>query len=94
MGRLIYSMFTSLDGFAADSDGSSDWGGATDPTLHDFIAEQTRDVGAYLYGRRMFETMSFWETADDLPDAPPFVGNYARCGRRRTRWCSPARWPW
>lgn len=78
MGRLIYSMFTSVDGFAADSDGTSDWGGATDPTLHDFIAEQTRDVGTYLYGRRMFETMSFWETAAELPDAPPLVLHYAR----------------
>ncbi|GIG37793.1 dihydrofolate reductase family protein [Cellulomonas pakistanensis] len=77
MGRLIYSMFTSLDGYAADASGSSDWGGALDPRLHDFIAEQSRPVGTYLYGRRMYETMSFWETALDEPDAPPFVRTYA-----------------
>ncbi|WP_127572118.1 dihydrofolate reductase family protein [Georgenia faecalis] len=77
MGRLIYSMFTSLDGYASDTSGSSDWGGALDPNLHDFVSEQTRSVGTYLYGRRMYETMSFWETALDEPDAPEFVRTYA-----------------
>lgn len=77
MGRLIYSMFTSLDGYASDPSGSSDWGGALDPQLHDFVAEQTRPVGTYLYGRRMYETMSYWETALDEPDQPEFVGRYA-----------------
>jgi dihydrofolate reductase len=77
MGRLIYSMFTSLDGYASDTSGSSDWGGAADAELHDFVSEQTRSVGTYLYGRRMYETMSFWETALELPDAPEFVRRYA-----------------
>ena len=65
MGRLIYSMFTSLDGYASDASGSSDWGGALDPALHDAISEQTRSVGTYLYGRRMYETMVYWETGGD-----------------------------
>lgn len=77
MGKLIYSMFTSLDGYAADTTGSSDWGGALDPTLHDFVSDQSRSVGTYLYGRRMYETMSFWETALDAPDPPDFVRHYA-----------------
>lgn len=75
MGRLIYSMFSSLDGYAADASGSSEWGGALDPVLHDFIAEQTRTVGTYLYGRRMYDTMTFWETA---PAEPEFVRRYAQ----------------
>ncbi len=78
MGRLIYSMFTSLDGYAADSTSGSTWGGALDPALHDFIAEQTRSVGTYLYGRRMYETMTFWETA---PPEPAFVRHYAEVWR-------------
>lgn len=77
MGRLVYSMFSSLDGYASDTSGSSDWGGALDPALHDFVSEQTRTVGTYLYGRRMYQTMTFWETALDLPDAPEFVRTYA-----------------
>ena len=78
MGRLIYSMFSSLDGYAADATGSAEWGGALDPALHDFVAEQTRSVGTYLYGRRMYETMTFWETA---PAEPEFVRHYAEVWR-------------
>lgn len=85
MGRLIYSMFTSLDGCASDRSGSSDWGGALDPELHDFISDQSRDVGTYLYGRRMYETMSFWETALDDPDAPAFVRTYAEVWQAATK---------
>lgn len=78
MGKIVYSMFVSLDGYASDADGSSDWGGALDPALHDFVSDQSRSVGTYLYGRRMYETMSFWETALDAPDPPDFVRTYAR----------------
>lgn len=77
MGRLIYSMFTSLDGYASDTSGNSDWGVATDAELHGFVSEQTRSVGTYLYGRRMYDTMSYWETALDEPDQPEFVRRYA-----------------
>jgi len=85
MGRLIYSMFTSLDGYASDASGSSDWGGALDPRLHDFVSEQTRSIGTYLYGRRMYDTMSFWETALDDPDAPEFVRTYAGVWQAATK---------
>lgn len=78
MGRLIYSMFTSLDGYAADPAGDLDWGGAENPELHDFVSEQSRSVGTYLYGRRIYQAMTYWETALDLPDAPEFVRTYAR----------------
>ena len=76
MGRLIYSMFTSLDGYASGPDGSSDWGGA-DAEVHAFLSDQMRAVGTYLYGRRMYEVMAFWQTAHELPDAPDFVREFA-----------------
>jgi dihydrofolate reductase len=77
MGKLIYSMITSLDGYVSDRDGNFDWG-AADEELHRFITEHSQSVGTYLYGRRMYETMVFWETAHTLPDAPPFVLQWAR----------------
>ncbi|PVZ14834.1 dihydrofolate reductase family protein [Actinomycetospora cinnamomea] len=77
MSRLIYSMLTSLDGYVADEKGDFDWG-APDPELHRFFEELTRPVTTFLYGRRMYETMVFWETADTLPDAPDFVAEFAR----------------
>lgn len=85
MGRLVYSMFTSLDGYASDTSGSSDWGGAGDPELHDFAADQSRSVGTYLYGRRMYETMTFWETALDDPEHPEFVRRYATVWQAATK---------
>ncbi|SEO96161.1 dihydrofolate reductase family protein [Trujillonella endophytica] len=77
MGRLVYSMITSLDGYAVAAEG--DLGrGAEDEEVHTFIDDRFRSVGTYLYGRRMYETMVFWETAHAEPDAPPHIVEYAR----------------
>ncbi len=62
MGRLIYAPITSLDGFIEDEDGRFDWA-APDEEVHAFVNELVRPIGTYLYGRRMYETMVFWETA-------------------------------
>lgn len=78
MGRLIYSMITSLDGYTEAAEGDLGWGADDDEEVHTFIGDAFRHVGTYLYGRRMYETMVFWETAHDLPDAPPHVVQYAR----------------
>jgi dihydrofolate reductase len=63
MSKLIYSMGVSLDGFVADTDGSIDWSGP-DEELHRFHNEQTRELGAHVMGRRLYETMLYWETFD------------------------------
>ena len=77
MAKLIYSMITSLDGYAEAAEG--DLGtGAEDQEVHTFIGDVFRHVGTFLYGRRMYETMVFWETAHTLPDAPPHIVQYAR----------------
>lgn len=72
MGRLIYIANISLDGYVADRDGDF---GFTIPTPEVFstILELVRGARTYVYGRRMYETMSAWETAHLAPDAPPFV---------------------
>ena len=67
MGRLIYSTIMSLDGFIADERGNFDWA-APDEEVHRFINELERPVGTYLYGRRMYETMVYWETGGDDSD--------------------------
>ncbi|MCK9792141.1 dihydrofolate reductase family protein [Isoptericola sp. 4D.3] len=77
MGQLVYSMITSLDGYVEATEGSIG-AGAEDPEVHTFVGDVFRDVGTYLYGRRMYETMVFWETADQDPDAPPHILQYAR----------------
>lgn len=77
MGTLIYSMLTSLDGYVSGPDGSFDWGGA-DEELHGFVTEQMASVGTYLNGRRMYETMVYWETAHLEPDQPRFILDFAK----------------
>src|SRR4051812_29483067 len=66
MRRLIYSMTVSLDGFIAGPGGEIDWS-APDDELHRFHNEQVRELGAHLVGRRLYETMVYWETADRDP---------------------------
>jgi hypothetical protein len=77
MARLIYSMITSIDGYADAADG--DLGaGAEDQEVHTFVNDLFRPVGTYLYGRRMYETMVYWETAHTQADLPPHILQYAR----------------
>jgi dihydrofolate reductase len=66
MRKLIYSIGVSLDGFIAGPGGEFDWS-APDEELHRFHNEQTRELGAHLMGRRLYEVMVYWETADQQP---------------------------
>jgi dihydrofolate reductase len=61
VARLIYFAITSLDGYVADEHGNFDWA-APDEEVHTFVNELERPVGTYLYGRRMYETMLYWES--------------------------------
>jgi len=71
----------SLDGYTADVSGNFDWA-RPDSEVHAFVNELERSVGTYLYGRRMFETMRYWDTAPVEPDAredrPQVEHEYAR----------------
>jgi dihydrofolate reductase len=67
MAKLIYAAITSLDGYIEDKDDQFGWA-APDEEVHAFINDLERPVGTYLYGRRMYETLVYWETAHTLPD--------------------------
>jgi dihydrofolate reductase len=64
MAKLIYSAIASLDGYVEDEHGRFDWA-APDAEVHAFVNDLERPIGTYLYGRRMYETMVYWETDDD-----------------------------
>jgi len=76
MRKVIYSMGVSLDGFIAGPDGKIDWS-APDEELHRFHNQQTQEIGAHLCGRRLYETMVYWETADENPSATEFELEFA-----------------
>ncbi len=79
MGRLIYSAITSLDGYIEDDAGNFDWA-APDEEVHAFLNDLERPIATYLYGRRMYETMQFWETVN-TDDEPAVIRDYAQLWR-------------
>ena len=87
MARLIYSPIGSLDGYVEDEQGQFDWA-APDEEVHAFVNDLVRPIGTYLYGRRMYETMVYWETDGDQAAWP---GTSPRSGVRPRRLSTPGR---
>ena len=81
MAKLIYSAITSLDGYIEDAEGKFDWA-EPDEEVHAFVNDLEQPVGTYLYGRRMYETMVFWERSRDLSAQPSCVQEFAQIWRR------------
>lgn len=67
MSKLIYSAIASLDGYVEDKRGNFDWA-APSEEVHAFVNDLERPIGTYLYGRRMYETMVYWQTVDTTGD--------------------------
>lgn len=72
MRKLIYSMTVSLDGYIAGPDGAIDWT-VPDRELFRFHTRQVQETGVYLCGRRLYEAMVYWETAEESPLAADYV---------------------
>jgi dihydrofolate reductase len=77
VAKLIYSAISSLDGYVADAEGNFDWS-VPDEEVHTFVNDLERPIGTYLYGRRMYEVMRYWETAPTGYREPSAEQEYAR----------------
>ena len=80
MGRLLYTMLTSLDGYVADERGNFDWA-APDEEVHAFVNDLERSAGTFLYGRRMYEVMLAWETDLGVAGQPAVIRDFAEIWR-------------
>jgi dihydrofolate reductase len=80
VAKLIYSSIASLDGYVADEDGNFDWA-APDEEVHAFVNDLERPIGTYLYGRRMYEVMVYWENAHSFVDQRPVIRDFAEVWR-------------
>lgn len=78
MSKLIHITNTSLDGYIEDETGAFDWGN-TDQ-IHPFVTELLRPIGTHLYGRRLYETMAYWDAA--VESYPPEHRDFARVWQR------------
>jgi len=85
MGKLIYSMIVSLDGFVEDAQHSLDWI-LIDEELHQYFNDQQAEDGAILYGRRMYETMAaYWPTEEAATADESYIREYARIWKEKPK---------
>ncbi len=86
MRKLTYAMMASLDGFIEDENGSTEWA-VVDDELHKYFNEEDAANRAYLFGRRLFEDMcTFWPTADQEPEAPDYIREFAEIWRNKPKY--------
>jgi dihydrofolate reductase len=74
MSKLIYITNASLDGYVEDQTGAFDW--INPDEAHAFITELLQPIGTYLYGRRLYETMAYWDAPVD--SYPPDHRDFAK----------------
>ena len=85
MGKVIYAMLVSVDGFIETANGDLSWS-FPDPELHQHFNDQERTIDTYLYGRRLYENMAaYWPTADENPSAPQVEIEYARIWKEKRK---------
>ncbi|MFC5863966.1 dihydrofolate reductase family protein [Acidicapsa dinghuensis] len=78
MAKLIYMMNISFDGYTQDEHGDFTFTAPIDPAVHTFIFQHASSFRTLLYGRKVYETMLYWETAHTLPDQTPLEIGFAR----------------
>jgi len=81
MRSVTYSMGVSLDGYIVGPDGGFDWT-APDEDVFRFVTDEIRQVGVHLLGRRLYETMLYWETADQDPSLDDAMLEWAAIWKR------------
>lgn len=78
MGKLIYLMNVSLDGYVETPEHSLDWA-VPDEELHTWFNDRERETDVSIYGRRLYELMAaFWPTAASDPTATDYMLDFAR----------------
>jgi len=78
--NVTYSMTVSLDGYVTDPDGSLEWS-EPDPDVFALATDEVRRAGVHLMGRRLYETMAYWETDDHVPSSDDAIVEFAALWR-------------
>jgi dihydrofolate reductase len=81
MSKLIYITNMSLDGYVEDATGALDW--ANPDQVHAFITDLLQPIGTFLLGRRIFETMAYWNAP--VESYPPDERDFARVWQTREK---------
>ena len=92
MGKLIYMGNVSLDGYTEDERGDFGFTAPNDAEMHGWLLEHVSRWRTALYGRKMYETMLYWETSHTLPGQSPEDLSLHGSGGRRRRSSTRRRW--
>jgi dihydrofolate reductase len=84
VARLTYAMIASMDGYIEDTAGEFRWA-MPDEEVMKFVNDEERSVGTFLYGRRLYETMLFWETATPEESDPVVVREWSELWRAASK---------
>jgi dihydrofolate reductase len=84
MRKVIYSPMVSLDGFVEGPNQELDWV-IVDEELHTFINDHQNAIDTYLFGRRMYEVMRYWDTAEQDTSNPEYILEFARIWKNTHR---------
>jgi dihydrofolate reductase len=82
MPSVTYSMSVSIDGYIVGPDGKFDWSAPEDEEVFSFVTEEIQRAGIHLLGRRLYETMLYWETADQDPSLSDSMLKWAAIWKR------------
>jgi dihydrofolate reductase len=80
MGRLVYNVIASLDGYVDDADGGFAWA-MPDEDVHGYVNDLMRPVGTHLYGRRLYAVMAGWQTLGTSPEEPAVARDFGELWR-------------
>ena len=80
MGRLVYSVITSLDGYVNDAEGGFSWA-MPDEEVHGYVNDLMQPIGTHLYGRRLYGVMAGWQTLGSTPDEPAVARDFGELWR-------------
>src|SRR6478672_7577270 len=80
MGRLVYSVIGSLDGYVDDAEGGFAWA-MPDEEVHAYVNDLMRPIGTHLYGRRLYGVMAGWQTLGSTPDEPAVARDFGELWR-------------
>jgi dihydrofolate reductase len=80
MGRLVYSVIGSLDGYVDDAEGGFAWA-MPDEEVHAYVNDLMRPIGTHLYGRRLYAVMAGWQTLGTLPDESAVTRDFGELWR-------------
>jgi dihydrofolate reductase len=76
MGKIIYTVLASIDGYFEDVNGNFDWAQPTE-TIHKYINEFEKLTSLFICGRKMYDVMKIWENFPDIQKMPDYIIEYA-----------------